>query len=319
MSILICGSLAYDTMMGFNEKFRLNRASELVPPVELYFTVPDMRRNFGGCAGNIAYNLKLLGLGDQAMPLSTVGTDFGPYAAWLEKCGIRQDYIKTVDHSYTAQTFVTLDVEDNKITAFHPGAMVFSQANRVPATDKSIRLGVIAPDTLEAMHTHAHQLAEAGIPMLFYPGIVASQMDGNELLAFIQQAQWVVATAAEWQHIQKATELSPERASERLKALIIHDGNNGAFIHVEGVCHRISGYAPQQPHDPSGGEEAFCAGILYGLYHDIDWETTGRIAALLWAVEVEHHGTQSHSFTLDEFKARFKRTFGYALLYSAAA
>ncbi len=312
MSILICGSLAYDVVMAFSDKLKLNCDPSSETPVTLYVTVPDMRRYFGGCAGNIAYNLKLLGR--SASPMGTVGTDFGTYAAWLDKCGISREYIKTVDHNYTAQTYVSQDVDDNKIIAFHPGAMDFSHFNRIPSGEQKISLGVIAPDSPEGMRLHAHQLAENGIPMLFYPGITIFHMDGNELLAFIQQAQWVMVDSEQWEKMRELVGLSAEQVAERLRGLIINHGEDGALIYTPDACHQIPGRRAKVFHDATGADDAFCAGLLYGMVEDIDWETTGRVATLIWSIKVEHHGSQTHAFTLENFKALYKKVFGYALI-----
>ena len=314
MSIVVCGSIAYDTRVMFDDKFKLSNPESKVtanPLLDIYFIVPDLRRNFGGCAGNIAYNLKLLGR--QSFPMATVGIDFEPYANWMDTCGIKRDYIKIIHHNYTAQSFVMQDVEDNKITAFHPGAMTFSHFNRIPF-NRDIKLGVIAPDGYEGMLLHARQFTELGVPILFYPGVAISQMNGDDLMAFIQQSRWVALNENEWQQVQQQTGFSPEQIAERVKALIINCHRNGALIYTHETCHHIPTHAPKIIQDLTGCDDAFCAGLLYGLSVDIDWETIGRIATLMWAIKAEHHGTQSHSFTITAFKSLFKKIFGYTLM-----
>ncbi|MCP4696390.1 MAG: carbohydrate kinase family protein [Gammaproteobacteria bacterium] len=311
MSVLICGSLAYDTAMAFNEKFRLHECSAEKSPQTLYFMVPDLRRSHGGCAGNIAYNLSLLG--KNALPMGTVGNDFAPYAEWLDSCGIARDYIMQIEHTFTAQMFVTQDMDDSKIIAFHPGAMNFSHYNQVPL-NKNISLGVIAPDGYEGMRIHTQQFIEAGIPIIFYPHIRVSELDGDDLLEFIEQAAWIVINKEEWPEMQRLTGLTAEQIAARVQAVIVNQGAEGAFIYAGDICYQTAGLTPRPINDLSGSDDAFCAGLLYGLLNDIDWETTGGIATLMWAITAEHHGTQTHTFSLEKFKSLFEKVFGYALI-----
>lgn len=314
MSILICGSLAFDTIMVLDDKLKLAGSNTPPPPgsaLDLYFFVPDLRREFGGCAGNIAYNLRLLN--KTAYPMGTVGGDFGAYAAWLDNHGIPRDYIKVMEHSYTAQTYITQDMDDNKITAFHPGAMNFSHFNHVPLNG-GIKLGVIAPDNQEGMLFHAREFSQTGTPFLFYPSHSIAQMLEDEVLEFIELATWMVLEEQDAKLLEKRLGLSVEQLAERVEGLIIGRGLQGAVVHADGVPYLIPAPRPKAMHDPSGCDDAFCAGLLYGLCNDVDWETTGRIASLMWAIKAEHHGTQSHRFTLERFKQLFKRIFGYELI-----
>ncbi len=314
MPILVCGSLAFDTTIVLNEKLK-------TPPVSVdafgqknfawYFMVPDLRRDFGGCAGNIAYNLKLLG--KEALPMGTVGADFELYANWLSKNGISRDHIREMEHSYTAQTYIIQDTDDNKLTAFHPGAMNFSHYNRVPM-DKKIELAVIAPDGENGMRMHAQQLVQAGIPFLFYPGYSLKQIFSEDILGFIEQSAWMVVHQEDLSFIRSETGLSEQQIAERVRALIINRGEQGAVIHSAGVEYPVPGCTPKNMFDAAGCDDAFCAGLLYGLANDIDWETSGRIASLLWCIKAEHHGTQQHKFTLDGIKSLFQKTYGYALI-----
>ncbi len=309
MSVLICGSLAYDTVVVFNDKFTHHLSSQKT--LDIYFMVPDLRRQFGGSTGNIAYNLKMLGI--EPLPMATVGTDFDAYADWLTSRGIQQNHIMPIEHSHTAQTFVTIDMDDNQITAFHPGAMSFSHYNRVPLTQQ-ITLGTVSLDSPEGMTTHALQLVEIGIPFVFDPGHSISEFDGDELLKFIEQASWVLVNKKEWELMQQRTRLSPQQLAQRVRALIITLGGEGAMIYAHEARYQIPPAVAKAVNDPISCGDAFCAGLLYGLAKDIDWETTGRIATLMGAIKVEHHGSQNHTLTLDSFKARFKKNFGYALI-----
>ena len=311
MSALICGSFAFDTIMVFNDKFKHHILPEQMHIINVSFLVPDLRREFGGCAGNIAYNLKLLG-GD-ALPMGTVGTDFAPYAEWLNSCNISRTHITTINHTYTAQAFITTDMDDNQITAFHPGAMNFSHYNKISQAE-GVTIGIISPDGRDGMLEHARQFVTAGTPFIFDPGQGIPMFDGNDLLQFIEQATWVVVNDYEWQLMHERTGLSEQQMAERVEALIVTKGAEGAIIYTQDTVYQIPSAVAKAANDPTGCGDAFRGGLLYGLMKDIDWETTGRIASLMGAIKVEHHGTQNHSFTVDKFKQRFKQNFGYTLM-----
>jgi adenosine kinase len=311
MSALICGSFAFDTIMVFNGKFKHHILPEQVHIINVSFLVPDLRREFGGCAGNIAYNLKLLG-GDP-LPMGTVGTDFGPYTEWLDSCEIPRTYVTTVPHTYTAQAFITTDMDDNQITAFHPGAMSFSHYNQV-AKAQGITIGIVSPDGREGMIQHAREFVDAAIPFIFDPGQGMTLFDGNDILQFIEQASWVIVNDYEWQLVHERTGLSEQQVAQRVQALIVTRGAEGAIIYTADTVYQIPSAQPHAINDPTGCGDAFRGGLLYGLMKDVDWETTGRIASLLGAIKIEHHGTQNHTFTIEEFKQRFKKNFDYTLL-----
>ncbi|OUD12293.1 carbohydrate kinase family protein [Thioflexithrix psekupsensis] len=312
MSVLICGSFTYDTVMVLNDKFKFLNASIESSSGDFFYVIPDLRRQFGGCAGNIAYNLKMLG-GDP-LPMATIGMDFGQYAEWLDSQGISRTCIHPIAHSYTAQNFVTIDMEDNRITAFYAGAMAFSNFNPIAGKTHKVALATISLDNSEAMKVHALQLSEAGVPFLFDPGHAITEFDSNDLLSFVEQTRWVLLNAQQWAYMSKTTNLTAEDVASRVQALIITQGEKGAVIYAEGAKYQIPAAKAQAVNDTSTCGDAFCAGILYGLSKDIDWETTGRIAALMGAIKAEHHGSQTHRFTLEAFKARFKKNFGYALI-----
>jgi adenosine kinase len=311
MSALICGSFAFDTIMVFNDKFKHHILPDQVHILNVSFLVPDLRREFGGCAGNIAYNLNLLG-GD-ALPMGTVGTDFATYAEWMDKCAIPRTHVKTIEHTYTAQAFITTDMDDNQITAFHPGAMNFSHHNQISKAE-GVTLGIVSPDGRDGMIEHATQFAAASIPFIFDPGQGMPMFDGNDLLQFIEQATWVIVNDYEWQLMHERTNLSEQQVAERVEALIITKGSEGAIIHTSQTVYHIPSAEPKAVNDPTGCGDAFRGGLLYGLMKDIDWETTGRIASLMGAIKIENHGTQNHTVTLDEFKQRFQANFGFTLL-----
>lgn len=310
MTALICGSMAYDTIMVFPDRFKHHILPEQVHILNVAFLVPELRREYGGCAGNIAYNLKLLG-GDPRI-LATVGKDFGPYQDWLSTLGISKDLIKVFPESYTAQAYITTDLDDNQITAFHPGAMSFSHENAIPE-DRSIRLGLISPDGKEGMIQHAREFVEKGIPFIFDPGQGMPMFDGTELLSLVEQATWVTLNDYEAQLMQDRTGMKAEEIASKVKALIITKGGQGSHIYTEGRIIEIPPAKPVATRDPTGCGDAYRAGLVHGILEDYDLETTGRIASLMGAIKVESPGTQNHGFTLQEFKDRYRESFGSSL------
>ena len=310
MSALICGSIAYDTIMVFHDHFKNHILPDKVHILNVSFLVPDLRREFGGCAGNVAYNLKLLDA--PGVPMGTVGKDFEPYARWMDQCGINRKHVRTIDQSYTAQAYITTDLDDNQITAFHPGAMNFSHENKI-ADAAGVTLGMVSPDGRQGMIEHAEQFAEAGIPFIFDPGQGLPMFDGDDLMRFVDQATWVTLNDYEAQLMQERTGLSPHELASHVKGLIITRGGEGSHIYTEDKRYDIPTAKPHQAVDPTGCGDAYRAGLIYGLLNDLDWETTGRIAALMGTIKVESSGTQNHSFTRSDFSARFKESFGYSL------
>jgi adenosine kinase len=308
MRALICGSFAYDNIMVFHDRFKHHILPEKVHIINVSFLVPEMRREFGGCAGNIAYNLSLLG-GDP-LPMGSVGEDFGPYAEWMDKCSISREHVKVIRGTFTAQAFVTTDMDDNQITAFHPGAMNCSHENSV-ATARDIAIGIVSPDGREGMIKHAAEFAEAGVPFIFDPGQGLPMFNGEELRTFIDQASWLTVNDYEWGLIQKQTGLTVREASGMVKALIITRGAEGSVIHSNGERFEIPTARARILNDPTGCGDAYRAGLLYGLMNGLDWKTTGRLGALMGAVKIEAHGTQNHNHDLQQIRDLFKENFGY--------
>jgi adenosine kinase len=310
MSVLICGSMAYDHIMVFPDKFKNHILPEKVHMLNVSFLVPDMRREFGGCAGNIAYGLNLL---DGNLPeiMATVGKDFAPYSEWMSRHNISQKYITVIDEAFTGQAFITTDLDDNQITAFHPGAMNESHQNKVSDT-KGCTIGIISPDGRDGMIQHAEQFVEASIPFIFDPGQGMPMFDGDDLKKFIEQATWVTVNDYEWEMMQERTGLSPHEIAEQVEALIVTRGGEGSYIYTKDKRHEIPSVKPEAINDPTGCGDAYRAGLLYGLVNELDWETTGRIASLMGSIKIAQHGTQNHSFTLDEFKQKFKENFEYS-------
>lgn len=306
MSALICGSFAFDTLMGFGGRFGDEILPDQVHRLNVAFLVPSLNRQFGGCAGNIAYSLNLLGGDGYAM--GTVGKDFRPYQEWMDEKGISRRYLKEIDDAYCAQAYITSDADGNQITAFHPGAMDNADEQKVP-TDGSIDLGVIAPDGKGGMVEHAKQFADAGIEFIFDPGQGLPMFDGDELKTLIDQATYVSVNAYEAQMIGDKTGLSDDEIAAKVKAFMVTKGGDGATIHADGKTINVPAANPASVNDPTGCGDAFRAGLIVGLQNGYDWETVGRMATLMGTIKVEHDGTQNHSFSIDEFWARFEREF----------
>ncbi len=312
MSALICGSMAYDTIMVFKGQFKEHILPDKIHMLNVSFLVPDMRRNFGGCAGNIAYNLNMLG--GQGAPMATVGHDFAPYKEWLKQQGIELKYLLPVANEFTAQAFITTDLDDNQITAFHPGAMMQAHMQKVP-TDGSVTLGLISPDGRDGMLQHAAQFAAAKIPFIFDPGQGLPMFNGEELLNFVDQATWVTVNEYEGQLLSERTGLSHEQLAQRVEALIVTHGAQGSVIHTQGRTLTIPTAKPVAVSDPTGCGDAYRAGLIYGLMNKLGWEVTGRIASLIGAIKIESHGPQNHRFTREEFATRYKQSFGQTLVW----
>jgi adenosine kinase len=308
MSILICGSIAYDSIMVFKGRFAEHILPEQVHILNVSFLVPDLRREFGGCAGNIAYNLKLLG--GEPLPMATVGGDAQPYLDRLDALGINRRFVRQVDGTYTAQAFITTDLDDNQITAFHPGAMNQSHLNAVPA-DGTVKLAIVAPDGRDGMLQHAQQLCDRGIPFVFDPGQGLPMFSGDELLWFIQRSDYVAVNSYEARLLAEKTGLSLAELARKVKAVIVTRGAEGSEIHAGGDVIAIPVAPPQRLVDPTGCGDAYRAGLLYGIAHGMPWETTGRLAAVMGAVKIEASGGQNHAIDRAGIARRFGDAFGY--------
>ena len=310
MSALICGSFAYDTIMVFHDRFRNHILPDKVHVLSVAFLVPQLRREFGGCAGNIAYNLKLLG-GDP-LPMATVGKDFGPYAEWMDECGIGHELVTRIDTEYTAQAFITTDLDDNQITAFHPGAMSFAHLNDVREAPEAA-IGIVAPDGREAMIEHASQFAERGTPFIFDPGQGLPMFDGDALRRILDLATWLAVNDYEWELVRERTGLDAAAVASKVEALIVTRGARGSVVHTGGASIVIPPARAGDTVDPTGCGDAFRAGLIHGLVNGMDWETTGRLASLMGALKVERHGTQNHRCPRADLEARFRESFGRSL------
>ena len=308
MTVLVCGSLAYDTVMVFDGRFRDHILADRIHSLSVAFLVPALRKNFGGCAGNIGFNARLLGL--DVSIAAAAGDDFSDYAAWLTQHGVNLSHVRVMPGTYTAQAYITTDIDDNQITAFHPGAMSRAHEITLPLSPPPA-LAIVAPDGRDAMIGHAAALAAAGVPFIFDPGQGLPMFDGDDLQRFIGQATYLVVNDYEAGLVEQRTGLSAQSIASRLKAYIVTRGAQGSMIYSGDKTIEIPPVKAERVVDPTGCGDAYRAGLLYGLVHDLPWETTGRIASLLGALKIAHHGTQNHGVDLAAFRARYNAEFGH--------
>lgn len=307
MTALICGSLAFDNIMVFPDRFKNHILPEQIHILNVAFLVPEMRREFGGCAGNIAYNLKLLG--GEPLIMATVGSDAQPYLARLDNLGLIRSHVREVSDSFTAQAFITTDLDDNQITAFHPGAMSFSHLNQVSEA-QGVKIGIVAPDGRDGMLQHARDFAAGEIPFIFDPGQGLPMFSGEDLLNFIELADYACFNDYEARLACERTGLSLEQMATRLQALIVTRGGEGSEIFAGGQRIVIPCVEAEQIIDPTGCGDAYRAGLLYGLMQGFDWQKTGQLAAVMGALKIASRGGQNHRPSRDDIAQRYQRAFG---------
>ena len=314
--VLVCGSVAFDTIMMFDGRFREHILPEQLHILNVAFLVPHLRREFGGCAGNIAYNLTLLG--DPAVTMATVGRDFATYREWMERNDLSLSYVRVVHSELTAQAFITTDRDNNQITAFHPGAMQHSHINRVMDAGNDTVIGIVAPDGRQGMLEHAEQFALANIPFIFDPGQGLPMFDAADLDHFIEHSNWMALNDYEWQLLQQKTGLTVRDLVQRVEAVIVTRGHQGSVIYTPDGQIDIPCAKAAKVVDPTGCGDAYRAGFLHGLLYDLDYETCGQIAAVMGALKVESQGTQNHRATPAEIERRLAESFGDAVAAKAA-
>jgi adenosine kinase len=307
--VAICGSMAYDTIMVFEGKFKEHILPDQVHILNVSFLVPAMRQEFGGCAGNIAYNLKLLG--GEPVPVAAVGEDERNYLERFRALGIDSRCIMQVPGTYTAQCFITTDLDDNQITAFHPGAMMQSHRNRI-ADAGQIAFGIVAPDGKDGMLQHAGDFAAAGVPFIFDPGQALPLYSGPELLQLIELASFVTVNDYEARLVSDKTGKSLAELAQRVDALIVTRGGEGSEIHAKGEVMQVPCVKAEKIADPTGCGDAYRAGLLYGMARGFDWGTSGRLASLMGSIKVGFQGGQNHRPSQQEIADRFREAFGYA-------
>lgn len=308
MTSLICGSLAFDTIMSFGGRFSEALLADQLHKINVAFLVPGIRREFGGCAGNIAYNLKLLN-GDPLI-MATIGQDSAPYIDRLDKLGISRRCIKLIDSSYTAQAFITTDIDSNQITAFHPGAMTMSHQIKIADAGK-VSIAIIAPDGRDGMIEHARDCAAANIPFIFDPGQGLPMFNGEELTHFIELATYVAVNDYEAELLTERTGLSLQQIAERVSALIVTRGEQGAEIFTSDGRLDVPVVKVADIVDPTGCGDAFRAGMLFGLTRGMDWMTIGRLSSLMGAIKISSQGGQNHAPSVAQIEDRFFQEYGY--------
>jgi adenosine kinase len=307
MRILVCGSIAYDNIMVFQGRFKDHILADQIHILNVAFLVPELRREFGGCAGNIGYGLKLLG--GEPILMATVGEDAGPYLERLGALGLARDHVRVVPGTLTAQAFITTDLDDNQITAFHPGAMNRSADNRIDGS-LAARLAIVAPDGREGMVAHVNELASARIPFMFDPGQQLPAFSGADLLAMIDAAKYVAVNDYEARVLADKTGRTLEELARMVDALIVTKGASGSTIHAGGQPHEIPSVKPTELVDPTGCGDAYRAGLLYGIAAGYDWPSTGRLASLMGAIKIAHRGGQNHRPSRAEIAALYRKSFG---------
>lgn len=314
MSVLICGSMAFDNIMVFKGKFKEHILPDQVHILNVAFLVPDLRREFGGCAGNIAYNLKMIAAKAEEEPIimAAVGEDCDAYFERLSSLGLEARHVAMIPETFTAQAFITTDLDDNQITAFHPGAMNSSQVNHVSDVH-DIKLGIVAPDGREGMLQHAREFAEAGVPFIFDPGQGLPMFSGEELMDFISMADYVAVNDYEARLLQEKTGQSVESIAKLVEAMVVTRGAEGSFIYADGQRLDIPSVKADEVVDPTGCGDAYRAGLLFGIVNQLDWEDVGRLASIMGSIKISHSGAQNHRLTRDEIGALYAKHFGFSL------
>jgi adenosine kinase len=309
MRTLICGSMAYDNIMVFEGRFKDQILPDQIHILNVAFLVPQLRREFGGCAGNIAYNLKHLG--GEPVIMATMGEDAQPYVQRMDRLGLERGHVREVPQTLTAQAFITTDLDDNQITAFHPGAMTQSHLNRIADAHK-ITLAIVAPDGRDGMVEHARDLAAAGIPFMFDPGQGLPMFNGQELLDFVDKASYVAVNDYEGKMLEERTGVTLDVLAKRVKALIVTRGAEGSVIHADGQRIEVAAVKPEAIVDPTGCGDAYRAGLLYGIASGMDWRATGQLASVMGSLKIASRGGQNHELSRDRIGSVYRKAFGAA-------
>lgn len=306
----VCGSVAFDTIFDYGADFSEHFIEGQLNNINTSFYVPEMRKAFGGCAGNICYSTAKLGL-SPAMVAAVGKVDFAPYAERLGDLGVNVDHVLQADDAYTAQAYMIHDVKGNQISAFHPGAM--EQSGDISLHDANgIELALIGPDSLAGILQHADDCAALGVPILFDPGQSIPIIDADNMRGLIDKATWLVVNSYEFEAILQKTGMSLAEVREQLNALIVTQGGDGAMIYTAETDINIAPI-PVKAVDTVGAGDAYRAGLIYGLLNQLDWKTTGQIAGLCGAYKVEVHGPQNYDYTQAEFATRYESVFGEAI------
>ena len=305
--VLICGSIAFDTIMVFEGRFKDQILPDQVHILNVAFLVPTLRKDWGGCAGNIAYSLKMLG--GNPVPMAAIGHDANGYVERFKKLGIETSNLRQIDSEFTAQAFITTDLDDNQITAFHPGAMSHSHLNKISdATD--IGLGIIAPDGRDGMIQHAEQFAAAGIPFMFDPGQGLPMFGGEDLNHFLDLATYAAVNDYEAKMLCEKTGMTLEQIASKLEALVVTRGAEGSWIFTGGQRHDIPCVKAESIADPTGCGDAYRGGLLYGLANGMPVVEAAKLASLMGSLKIAHKGGQNYQFSREDIASRFAAAFG---------
>ncbi|CAN5660866.1 carbohydrate kinase family protein [soil metagenome] len=295
MAAVICGSLAFDTIMDFEGRFAEQILPDQLHILNVSFLVPSLRRDFGGCAGNIAYSLKLLG--GEPLPMATVGSDGSDYLDRLKSLGISSEFVRQVNDTYTAQAMIMTDRDNNQITAFHPGAMMQAHVTKIAAR-ADILIGIVAPDGRDAMLQHAEQFKAAGISFVFDPGQGLPMFDGKDLAHFIELADWVTVNDYEGKMLSERTGLSSADISRRVKGLVVTLGAEGCEVWVDGVKTVVPPIKAQAVVDPTGCGDAWRGGLLFGLERGWPLDKCAALGNQIGAIKIANRGPQNYTLDL---------------------
>ena len=297
MATVICGSLAFDTIMTFEGRFADQILPDQLHILNVSFLVPALRRDFGGCAGNVAYSLNALG--GRALPMATVGGDGADYLARLRSLGISTEFVREVADTYTAQAMIMTDRDNNQITAFHPGAMQQAHITRIQPRD-DIRLGIISPDGRDAMLSHAEQFKAAGIPFVFDPGQGLPMFNGDELAHFVELADWVTVNDYEGRMLSERTGWDSAEISRRVRGLVVTLGAEGCEVWEQGTMTRVPPVKPRAVVDPTGCGDAWRGALLYGLEQGWPLERCAALGNKLGALKIAQRGPQNYEVNAAE-------------------
>jgi adenosine kinase len=308
MSVLCTGSIAIDSIMVYRGRFKDVILPEKIRMLNVAFHVPELRKSFGGTAANIAFNLRLLG--EDPIVLATVGNDFAAYAEWLDRHGIRRDWIRVLDNEATAGAYIITDLDDNQIVGFHAGAMDRAHEAKLADVEEPFEIGIVSPNGKRAMLENARALKERGVTTVIDPGQGLPLFDGEELIELMEGASVYAVNDYEWSVTLERTGFTEAEVAKRVEAAVITRGERGSILLQGGERQEIPSVAAERVVDPTGCGDAYRAGFLYGLRRRLPLETCGRIGSLMGSLMVEEQGTQSLTLDLEAFRARFEREFG---------
>ncbi|MBC7702437.1 MAG: carbohydrate kinase family protein [Rhodoferax sp.] len=297
MASLICGSLAFDTIMNFEGRFAEQILPDQLHILNVSFLVPSLRRDFGGCAGNIAFALKLLG--GAPLPMATIGRDGDVYMARFKDLGINAEFVRTIPEAYTAQAMIITDSDNNQINGFHPGAMEQAWQTQVAARS-DIKLGIVAPDGRDAMLQHADQFVAAGIPFVFDPGQQLPRFDGAELRNFVRLADWIAVNDYEGKMLSDRTGWDTAEISRRVRALFVTLGAEGSEVWIDGQKTHVPGVLASAVVDPTGCGDAYRGALLFGLENGWSMQRCAALGNQLGAIKIAQRGPQNYAIDVTQ-------------------